>query len=440
MSSQSLRVLSCLEKQHLPSKSAPTVWGAISLNECALSRPKSLPVDFIIGLDISASMKVGDRYDMVKKAILRILDTLVESGGDHTITLVAYNHKIECSYHFLRCDAAGRDVIMTRLESIVPYGSTDIVNALKSIVTLATQRTRGSFASVLLFSDEDASSSLLTVHPKRMEFIRGLSVPLRTSFHFFGIGDEVDSLILRGAASHFGGVYHFVYDQPSMVSSVEECISSVIDTRLRDLTVTIECKDGCRLIKCATPFPRTEIAVAKKYVVSLGSMSGSESKSILLQFSLRKLDTPHATHPLATIRVSYLLSTGVKEEVTNNLSVTRLADIPPNNSFVLPPVLAGCLNRLKLVSHLNSAAASLFSPESDASLEKGMLDVSDPDMLSELRSCLAIDNLSQRSRVCASLASSHEMERMVSLKRRLFTLRDAYVNYIGENDDDTDAQ
>lgn len=414
-----LDVSVCLEANTVSSNKAPKLWGMVSLTE---NRPisETLSVDVIVGLNISSSMRDDDKFEHSKRAIQSILERLDEK---HTFSLVAYNHGVEYLFPFMNCTPQNKELVSTLLNNIMPFGSTDIIGALKEIIsTIDRHPNRNQLTAVFLITDGVDMSSFN---------YRQIPPIKNCMFNILGIGLDANSKLLYGVSRHVQGTYHFVEDPSSISIVMNECMTNILDVRFRDVCVSIECHDGCRLIAWMTEYPYIEEQPSKKYTFKIGNICSSETITSMFWFSLRQLGAFYCFHPLARILATYTLPDGSRPTTSSSISVLRLVNA--NIDKKMPDILQYHMDKTLAYTAILKSIQESDIQRSNKILEDAAKNVSQKSMIADLELCK--NQTSKRIHVVCSLASSYITGRCLSLKRRLLATPEiCYTNYVDLNE------
>jgi len=324
-----------LEAEALRSTTVHKIWGSVTLLAQQLQQPGTVPVDFVIAIDVSASMRIDNKLLYVQATIRYLLSLLDER---HSFSLIAFNQDVIVLAELLPCDDDNKIRVQELVDALQASGSTNISEALFAGTRVLSKRgadgqTRVS--TLMLFTDGLAHHGLNS--SATLQSLERIRLPPGCVFNTFGFGNDHDSKLLHSIAHRAQGVYYFVETREQIASTFGECVAALLNTRAHQITVNLKCHDGARLVTLATPFKISERQVAKEYDVKLELMYSQESKTILFRLSLRKFDKPAVSHQLLTIEVDYINATSGKREriVSAPLCVSRpdlplLSPIPHN--------------------------------------------------------------------------------------------------------------
>jgi len=415
----------CVEKDYVSSNYSPKLWGMVSLADSSISNAP-LRLDLIIALDISASMRVGDKFANVKKAISTLLDRMDRHQSDsrqihHTISLVAFNDSVEFAYPFLACTPDNKRLIFSRLDSVRPYGVTNLVGALKSIVKMIEQRNQRDLTAIILFSDGDYGLDMPS--DQKVKCVREIPIPKNCVCHVFGMGIETNPLVMCSIANHFSGVFYFVEKMEMMSELADGCLTDVLNVRIRDLKLTLGCHDGCRLIKINTVYKVKEERPSKTYSVAMGLISLKEKQVVVFQLSLRQLNAAFTAHSLLCVEADYLLPDGRREITTKKISVIR---VPTPHVCAPVPDLQYHLQRIVTSNAILEALQK--TTDLDKILDTAIKSLSDQKMIQDLLMCKV--SSPSRLHIMYSFLSSYLTEKALDLKRMMTANRMSYTIYV----------
>lgn len=320
-----------------------------------------LPVDLIICIDISGSMKLNGKLAHLQATIQYFLTKLT---SHHRLCLIVFNQDIHLlTEGLIPATEENKEIILAALHSLRPSGSTNIGDALFKALELLKNREPISTArvsSVMLFTD-----GLANVGLRGREFndtLRRTLIPSDVVINTFGFGEDHDSTMLRNIAlSSCGGVYYFLPQPESIPSIFGECLAGLLNTVIYDVNVSLQACDGCRIVRFCTSYPIKEKKENKDYEIAFGSMYRYEKKSLLFRLSLKKLVAELETHPLLTSCVSFkTVHDGKIYEISHRFSVSRPTLTPKEE---IPEPLDMHINRISAAQAMDQAIASGYKED-----------------------------------------------------------------------------
>lgn len=116
----------------------------------------AVPKDFVVLIDASGSIG-RDRMKSIRRAAKRILRSAANTGD--RFNLVAFRDRYSYAFRSWReCDVASFDAADRWLDSVAPFGRTDVFSTIKSVLTLPRNPIRPLIA--LVVTDGDANSGV----------------------------------------------------------------------------------------------------------------------------------------------------------------------------------------------------------------------------------------------------------------------------------------
>jgi len=308
-------------------------------------------VDFVVIIDISASMKLDSKLAFVQATIEYLLEIL---DDHHRFSLIVFNHSISLLSELIHTTAANKVKILELVRGLQASGSTNISEALFQGINILAKRQskeQSRISTIMLFTDGLSNRGLST--RATLETLGQMQLPEGCVINTFGFGSDHDSKMLHAIALRSKGVYYYVESQDDIAATFGECVAGILSTEAYNIVVKMRGLDGGRIVTLATPYPVKELKVAKDYDIQLGLIYSGESKSLLFKLSLRKMKDPMLAHNLASITVEYINSrTGMLEIQEKLIQIARPATSYPN------PI------PLELDQHINRYAAAVAITES----------------------------------------------------------------------------
>jgi len=325
--SQSIQIRLDKAEEDLPYGKAPELNGIVVL-EGACPVPMLFPVDLCFVLDISKSMGTHDRKNRLCSAILASLEKIVDKKVEHRVAIVVFNHEANVLFDLAPLTHTSLKLIEKKLNSLVPFGSTDIGNGLwqglKTLQDGASSRgSRLCIPALLLFTDGHTNRGVqpqdLIPQLKEVSGLDGLVI------HTFGMGLEHNSWLAHGIAVMYKGLYFFVADDDELfVDKILEVLHDLTSNHLRNISVRLEAQKGARVTLVATPYTVKTLQPAKLYEVNVGNLQLGEVKTILLKFSLRRMPERMPQHHLMKVTVTYQEAHGRINQASEDISVSRM--------------------------------------------------------------------------------------------------------------------
>lgn len=320
--SAQLRVKTVIESEYLSCASVHNIWGMVQL-EGGSQICQNLPIDFIVVIDQSASMKVENKLVCVKASIEYMVSQL---NVNHRFCLIGLNQKIRDVTNGLQIiNKVNKESIVNQLKAIEAEGSTNISDGLLTafqIVKSREDQTR--LPTIFLFTDGLSNVGLqgdqLMARLKQEYNL----LPKGLTIHTFGYGQDHDSAMLREMCFSFpSSVYYYIEDSDNIPSIFGECLSGLLSMVAQDINIRIIAKDGCRIVGLYTPMTITENQSAKDYSIAMGHLYSLESRTLLFKLSVRQMQ-PDCNQDLYKVQVEYKnTSSGNLEMIERVMSINR---------------------------------------------------------------------------------------------------------------------
>jgi len=352
MNSTALSLETQLEHCSLRFNAIHKTWGLVTLRTNEPHTASRPPADFVIAIDVSASMRDDAKLAFVQATIEYLLSVLDEN---QTFSLVTFNHEVRVLATLLKCVAENKAHVMNLVNGLQATGSTNIGGALEASSQILTSRgstAESRISTVMLFTDGLSTRGLSTAETLRsLDTIR---LPPGCVFNTFGFGPDQDSQLLHAIALKAQGVYYYIETREAIPSTFGECVAGILSTRAHQIEVQLCAQDGARLVTLATPFRITEQQVAKVYGVNVELLYAGESKAILFRLSLRALPRPVSDHSLLVVNVSYVNTiTQQVERLSERVKISR-----PSFEFMetsIPESIDEHLNRYAAATTITEA-------------------------------------------------------------------------------------
>ncbi len=289
-----------LENNALSYDSVHKTWGMVTLqtNPLIEHAPVSLPADFVICIDVSATLRVDSKLPFVQATIQYLLSKLDEN---QTISLLAFNHEVKVLVELCRCTPTNKEQILSLVHKLQVTGSSNLGAALFGGTSILNKRQGGDrsrISTLMLFTDDLSNRG--TSSAETLRNLDKIQLPPGCVFNTFGFGSDHDSKLLHAIAlkaqvffflihllTYLQGGYYYLETKEDIPSTFGECVAGLLSTRAHQIEVRLCAQDGARIVTLATPFKISENQVAKDYGIKLELLYSGEAKSILFRLSLR---------------------------------------------------------------------------------------------------------------------------------------------------------
>jgi Mg-chelatase subunit ChlD len=265
-----------LGNPHLPAGSAaqPILQLALRGGTSALRYPAYV----VVVVDVSGSMRDGDKIGAVRHALARFVETM---HPEDRIAIVTFADAAHVALPPSRI-AEARPVVLGAIGALEAYGGTNLEAGLRAGLDLAYGAEVGptSVVRVLLLSDGVPSVGVMAPHA----IVAGASrsdargVPVTT----IGMGDQIDYSLLDAIARRSGGAFHYL-DRPSEVERLFATeIRAITEVAARDARVRVSLPPGWGLSRALDERTRIE---GSELVTPLGDLGGGEASVVLAELS-----------------------------------------------------------------------------------------------------------------------------------------------------------
>jgi len=250
------------------------------------------PLNLVLVIDKSGSMRDNDKMSRVKESLRTMLDKL---RPDDIISIVAFDTEAEVLYP---ARAIGDGSALQRaIDCLKPEGWTNLHGGLMLGYAEAKKHFRaGATNRVILLTDGIANQGV--VEPNRIAAdslkFNEQGIDLST----IGVGLELNNDLLRTLARSGRGLYHFISDYTDINKVFVNEVQSLISSVAKKVEVRIEYGPGLRLQKIYGYAPRySEGSVS----ITMDDMNNGLTQVVMAKFST---DSVKSTLPV-TVHLSY---------------------------------------------------------------------------------------------------------------------------------------
>ena len=245
-----------LESTALSHTTVHSVWGYFTIEANYPENVPSIPLDIVLIIDVSSSMKIDNKYITMLNMIKYLLTKLNER---HTITLITFNNEFLVLTHLLECSDDNKTKILSILNKIKDtelLETTNIYAGLFAGIKIILNRPyQIKPSSLLLFTDGNHSIGFTNNY--LVDELRKTKLPTDCIINTFGIGPTNNSELLFTIAHLGKGCYHHIdntQNNEQIVKIFAEYITSLLNILICNIKIVFKCHDGCRLITLVTPF------------------------------------------------------------------------------------------------------------------------------------------------------------------------------------------
>ena len=189
-----------------------------------------VPRDIVLVLDVSGSME-GEKIEQAKVAAEYVLGHL---GDQDRFAIVSFSRVVQSFAPGLRPAseaAAGIDFV----RDLVAGGNTNISGALERGLDLL----EGDRPGTVVFLTDGLPTAGIT-EPEGILQAAEVAAPERTQLFAFGVGYDVDTVLLDALSSHFVGSSHYVTPDERIDSEVQRLYERVSTPVLTDVQIQID--------------------------------------------------------------------------------------------------------------------------------------------------------------------------------------------------------
>eukprot|EP01117_Protostelium_nocturnum_P016062 TRINITY_DN628_c0_g1_i1.p1 TRINITY_DN628_c0_g1~~TRINITY_DN628_c0_g1_i1.p1 ORF type:complete len:633 (+),score=138.85 TRINITY_DN628_c0_g1_i1:536-2434(+) len=350
-----------IEAPELGSSSVHKFWGMVKLEHMdfnshyssfSSSTSSSVPIDFIVVIDRSSSMKMDNKLAFLQATIEYLIHQL---SPCHRFGLLTFNQEVTMiTPGLLEMNADNKMQVSDLLKQIKAEGSTNISDALLTAIGILNSRDPSEqhrASSIMLFTDGLANIGLRGC--RFLKQMKDIPLPPGLSINTFGYGLDHDSQMLQSISmSSEGGVYYYIETVDCIASTFGECLAGLLSTVVHNVRVQLVGEDGCRIVSFYTKYPVSELKNVKDYKISLGSLYKQESKTILFKLSIRKSEEV-SKQKLLRVIIGYTDTiTGLEHQTEKTICVNRPSR---PNLYPIPTELDKHINRYAAAAAIEEA-------------------------------------------------------------------------------------
>lgn len=280
-----------------------------------------VPVDLCCVVDISGSMGSvatlkGDDgsveshglsvLDVVKHAVKTIVAALQPNDR---LGLVVYNSVAEVVFPLTAMDEPAKEKVLKKLDALHADGTTNLWDGLENALEMLNP---SSVTGVTDFRQKTClllTDGLANVSPPRGEMAmlrkykdehRQFSCAINT----FGFGYNIDSGLLKDIAGEGEGMYSFIADSSMVGTAFVNCVSNMLVTMARNVSVSLEPQNGAKIIDGGLlgTFPVQQTSWGA--VVNMCSLQYGQAKDLVVRMTVPP-DTINGNKPFLTATVKY---------------------------------------------------------------------------------------------------------------------------------------
>jgi hypothetical protein len=300
--------------------------------------------------------------DVAKHGVRTIINSLNQQDQ---LAIVSFNQEASTVLELTVMDEAGRKLAEDRLDALHAGGRTNLWAGLaRGLDALRNNKLSGEFSHIMLLSD-GASSGKDTIVPNLLEYMNKSEV--LGSINTFGFGYAIDSSLLVQLAGIGNGSYGFIPDAGFIGTVFVNCISNLLVTFARDVSLMLEPHNGATVSEVCGGQEVIDTTEGHT-VVKVGMLRYQQSKDIVVSMrvkaaghylvvsgSMQQLDrTGFVAGGLSDINGSMV---GNKAEVLPHVIRCRVVD------SIRAALFSGALNRTASMQSLASSSTTASAAE-----------------------------------------------------------------------------
>jgi Ca-activated chloride channel family protein len=289
----------------------------------------------VIVLDTSGSME-GEKMEQAIAAAAYILDHL---GDEDRYAIVSFSRSVR-TFRFGLNPASDAGAGVTYLEDLRAGGGTNISGALERALNLLDGDRPG---AVVFLTDGLPTAGI--EDPEGIMQVAEVAASDRVQLFAFGVGYDVDTVLLDALSSRFVGSSHYVTPDERIDTEVQRLFERVSTPVLTDVEISIEGVDTWDLApaEIAGIFAGSQALLTGRYdgsgeatvIVRGNSALGRERFEYEVVFPRRDGDEPTVAQIWAQRRVADLL-TELRIEGTRESLVEEIVEIATRFGIVTP--------------------------------------------------------------------------------------------------------
>eukprot|EP00978_Attheya_sp_CCMP212_P026865 scaffold89095_cov46-Attheya_sp.AAC.4 len=281
------------------------ICATIKANELPRARA---PVDIIVALDVSGSMRVG-KLDLCKKTLGMILREL---HSHDRFGLVVFDTDARLEIHITELSDEYKEVALSKIEHLETGGFTNISAAIElAVKELKSVQAPNEVRTIFLLTDGHPNRGIRDEYGIRQFTKERLAsyTPMGAyeppiTIHSFGYGSDHDVHLLR-SVSHdtAGGSYYHIHNDASVASAFGDALGGILSVIAQNVVLTIRLppenskyKDGPEGIDDAIDVHHWHDQKKQKmddgsFNVILGDFYAEESRDVVFEVPLQRRES-----------------------------------------------------------------------------------------------------------------------------------------------------
>ncbi len=237
-----------------------------------------LPVNLALVLDRSGSMGAEDKIGLARRAADGALDRLRETDR---FALVVYDDRIDVLVEGSRASAEAKRNAHQRLATTDARGSTDLAGGwLRGAEQVALQPDPQGVNRALLLTDGLANVGI--TDPDELVRHAGELRARGVSTSTFGLGTDVDEVLLGRMAQAGGGHYYWIQDARQIADFLASEVGETTEVVAHAATLAVTTGDGV-IVEPISPYPFT--SHGNRTTIELGDLVSGQDLEVVVRFT-----------------------------------------------------------------------------------------------------------------------------------------------------------
>lgn len=194
------------------------------------------PVDFVVVLDVSVSMK-GEKLSQLKQSMHWLIGWLSEH---HRMSIITFRHIVERKTPLMAMNAAGKARLTEVIDELVAEGATDMMGALNLATQVILDRTYSEGAAMVMLIT-DGRDSFDSSYSDAFPAISRLDG--KATFACLGLGENCDAKFLSKLSQLSGGEFDYCASPGQIATTISTFAGTATRAVAKTLHLVIE--TGC---------------------------------------------------------------------------------------------------------------------------------------------------------------------------------------------------
>jgi len=381
----------------LESNSPQMCWAMVKLKtnpRQTIEAAQRLPMDFVVVIDTSISMKQNNKLSQVIATLEYMLEVLTDQDR---FSLVQFSDKATLLVPLIPATEDTKFKIRRGLHTLQARGNTNLADGLFVGLKILESRTERILPQSRLFLLTDGHSNRGFTQGELLDTLKKRDLHEGISFHCFGYGKDHCSASLQAIAfCSPGGLYHYVESPADIAPCFGECLAGIFSTVSYSIRLQLEAFDGCRFIEFHTTYSSKTLKSMKMYWFQLGSLSIGEERTLLMKLSIRNVPEGQQALFRATLEYSSTINrcryvheqTALVERIHNPHNVPYSLDLDKNINRIISVEAIDSAIKDASVHNYGTAQKTLLAAIHAIQASSSAQDVYCKDLVCDLEDCL----------------------------------------------------